>query len=182
MVFVSLFAAFVPARVVGEMTSIGTLFAFILVCIGIVILRKRMPDLPRAFKVPLVPLIPILGVAVCLGMMLFLPLDTWVRLLVWMIIGINVYLFYGIKNSALSDNKVTTLIRSNKVVSYVGLILAALLVVVALIHHHLSLQAAELDPKTTADFGLYYFSLAFAVLHLIIYGFRIMSSKSIQPK
>ena len=182
MVFVSLFAAFVPARVVGEMTSIGTLFAFILVCIGIVILRKRMPDLPRAFKVPLVPLIPILGVVVCLGMMVFLPLDTWVRLLVWMIIGINVYLFYGIKNSALSDNKVTTLIRSNKVVSYVGLALAALLVVVALIHHHLSLQAAELDPKTTADFGLYYFSLAFAILHIIIYGFRIMTSKSIQAK
>ena len=182
MVFVSLFAAFVPARVVGEMTSIGTLFAFILVCIGIVILRKRMPDLPRAFKVPLVPLIPILGVAVCLGMMLFLPLDTWVRLLVWMIIGINVYLFYGIKNSMLSDNKVTTLVKSNKAVSYVGLILAALLIVVALIHHHLSLQAAELDPKLEADFGLYYFSLAFAVVHVLIYGFRIMNLKSIQAK
>ena len=182
MVFVSLFAAFVPARVVGEMTSIGTLFAFILVCIGIIILRKRMPDLPRAFKVPLVPLIPILGVAVCLGMMVFLPLDTWVRLLVWMIIGINIYLFYGIKNSALSDNKIITLIKSNKTVSYVGLILAGLLVVVAVLHHHFSLQDAAADATLTADFGLYYFSLGFAILHILIYGYRILTANKIQAK
>ncbi|MFA6278250.1 MAG: amino acid permease [Pedobacter sp.] len=182
MVFVSLFAAFVPARVVGEMTSIGTLFAFILVCIGVMILRKRMPDLPRAFKVPLVPLIPILGVLVCLGMMVFLPLDTWVRLLVWMIIGINIYLFYGIKNSALSDNKVATLVRSNKVVSYVGLILAALLIIVAVLHHHLSLQAMETDATVKADVGLYYFSLVFAVAHVLLYGYRIATAKSIQPR
>ncbi|MCZ4245684.1 amino acid permease [Pedobacter punctiformis] len=173
MVFVSLFAAFVPARVVGEMTSIGTLFAFILVCVGVVVLRYRNPEIPRAFKTPLVPLIPILGVLTCLGMMLFLPLDTWVRLLVWMIIGINVYLFYGIKSSLLSDNKVETLRNSNKVVSLVGLALAVLLIVVAMIHHH-----------TTggADLGIYYFSLAFAVLHLIIYGLRIANLKSIQPR
>lgn len=82
----------------------------------------------------------------------------------------------------LSDNKVTTLIKSNKSVSYVGLVLAALLIIVALIHHHLSLQAAELDPKVAADFGLYYFSLAFAIVHVLIYGFRIMNLKSIQAK
>src|SRR5690625_4158896 len=62
LVFISLFAAFVPGRVVGEMTSIGTLFAFILVCLGVLILRRTMPDAPRAFRVPLVPLIPILGI------------------------------------------------------------------------------------------------------------------------
>ena len=82
MIFVSLFAAFVPARVVGEMTSIGTLFAFILVCIGVWVMRRKMPDVPRAFKTPLVPLVPILGIAVCLFMMVFLPTDTWIRLLV----------------------------------------------------------------------------------------------------
>src|SRR5687767_15767307 len=81
MLFVSLFAAFVPARVVGEMTSIGTLFAFILVCIGVWVMRKKMPELPRAFKTPMVPLIPILGIATCLFMMVFLPMDTWIRLL-----------------------------------------------------------------------------------------------------
>ncbi|MFI5450574.1 amino acid permease [Pedobacter sp. UC225_61] len=182
MVFVSLFAAFVPANVVGEMTSIGTLFAFILVCIGIMILRKRMPDLPRAFKVPLVPLIPILGVLVCLGMMVFLPLDTWVRLLVWMIIGINVYLFYGIKNSLLSDNVPATMSKSSKTVSYIGLVLAVLLIIVAILHHHLSLQALELDPTVKLDVGLYYFSLGFAALHVVIYIFRIATAKNIQAK
>ncbi|ATP59043.1 amino acid permease [Pedobacter ginsengisoli] len=173
MVFVSLFAAFVPATVVGEMTSIGTLLAFILVCIGIVILRNRMPDLPRAFKVPLVPLIPILGVAVCLGMMVFLPLDTWVRLLVWMIIGINVYLFYGMKNSLLSDNLQATLAKSTKTVSYVGAGLAVLLIVVALIHHNIT------DGKDT---GLYYFSLIFAVAHICLYLYRASTSNQVQPK
>lgn len=99
MVFVSLFAAFVPADVVGEMTSIGTLFAFILVCIGILILRYRMPDAPRGFRTPLVPLVPILGIASCLFMMVFLPWDTWVRLIVWLIIGLVIYFYYGQKHS-----------------------------------------------------------------------------------
>jgi APA family basic amino acid/polyamine antiporter len=93
--FVSLFAAFVPARVVGEMTSIGTLFAFVLVCIGILVLRKSHPELPRPFKTPWVPLVPILGVLTCFGMMASLPGDTWIRLIVWMAIGMIIYYFYG---------------------------------------------------------------------------------------
>ncbi len=101
LVFVGLFAAFVPARIVGEMTSIGTLFAFVLVCIGIIVMRKTMPDAPRPFKTPLVPLVPILGILVCVGMMVGLPLDTWIRLIVWLAIGFLIYFFYGIKNSNL---------------------------------------------------------------------------------
>ncbi|MFN8310455.1 MAG: amino acid permease [Chitinophagales bacterium] len=97
--FVSLFAAFIPGSVVGEMTSIGTLFAFILVCLGVIVLRKRMPDAPRAFKTPFVPVVPILGVLTCLFMMVFLPLDTWIRLLVWMAIGMVIFYFYGMKNA-----------------------------------------------------------------------------------
>ncbi|HQV06196.1 MAG TPA: amino acid permease, partial [Chitinophagaceae bacterium] len=99
MIFVSAFAAFVPARVVGEMTSIGTLFAFILVCIGVWVMRKKMPELKRAFKTPMVPLVPILGIITCLFMMVFLPLDTWIRLIVWMLIGFDIYLAYGAKHS-----------------------------------------------------------------------------------
>jgi APA family basic amino acid/polyamine antiporter len=77
------------------MTSIGTLFAFILVCFGVLILRKKMPNAPRAFRTPLVPLIPILGIAVCLFMMVFLPGDTWLRLIVWLAIGFVIYFGYS---------------------------------------------------------------------------------------
>lgn len=99
MVFVGLFAALVPGKVVGEMTSIGTLLAFILVSIGVMIMRKRMPDAPRAFRTPLVPLVPILGVVVCGAMMLALPWDTWLRLVIWLAIGMAVYFRYSVKHS-----------------------------------------------------------------------------------
>ncbi len=164
MLFVSLFAAFVPARVVGEMTSIGTLFAFILVCIGIWVLRVKQPELERAFKTPLVPLVPILGIATCLFMMVFLPLDTWIRLLVWMLIGFDVYLFYGLKHSMLSDHLPTTHTRSNRIVAKIGLGLGLLLAIVAVLHH----SVAE-----TPDWGLYIFSLVFAALHLLLFFSRM---------
>jgi APA family basic amino acid/polyamine antiporter len=105
MVFVSLFAGFVPARVVGEMVSIGTLFAFVLVCAGIWVMRVKMPNAPRGFKTPLVPLVPILGMIICLGMMAFLPLDTWIRLLIWMAIGIVIYFAYSKNHSLLRKEK-----------------------------------------------------------------------------
>ncbi len=105
MLFVSLFAAFVPARVVGEMTSIGTLLAFVLVCVGVMVLRKTQPDLPRSFKTPLVPLVPILGILACVGMMVALPGDTWLRLIIWLAIGFVIYFGYSIKNSKLNNPK-----------------------------------------------------------------------------
>jgi APA family basic amino acid/polyamine antiporter len=105
MVFVSLFAAFVPVTVVGEMTSIGTLFAFILVCIGVLVMRRTMPNVPRAFKTPLVPLVPILGIITCLAMMASLPLDTWIRLVVWMLIGVVIYFVYSRKHSLLTSKQ-----------------------------------------------------------------------------
>jgi APA family basic amino acid/polyamine antiporter len=101
MVFVSLFAAFVPADVVGEMTSIGTLLAFVLVCFGIIVLRKAQPDLPRAFKTPFVPVVPILGILACLAMMASLPGDTWLRLIIWLALGFVIYFGYGMKHSVL---------------------------------------------------------------------------------
>lgn len=164
MLFVSLFAAFVPARVVGEMTSIGTLFAFILVCIGVWILRVKQPGLQRAFRTPLVPLVPILGIFTCLFMMVFLPLDTWIRLLVWMLIGFDVYLFYGLKNSALSDHASSTYTTGNKIVSYCGLGLAALLAIVALLHH---------NTTNEPDTGLFIFSISFAIIHFIVFFMRM---------
>ena len=105
MIFVGLFAGFVPARVVGEMVSIGTLLAFVLVCIGVWVMRVKMPHIKREFTTPLVPLVPILGVIICLGMMLFLPLDTWLRLIAWMALGIVIYFAYSKKNSFLRKQK-----------------------------------------------------------------------------
>jgi APA family basic amino acid/polyamine antiporter len=101
MVCVGLLAAFVPAGVAGEMTSIGTLFAFILVCGGVLIVRKTMPQEERAFKVPLVPLVPVLGIITCFIVMISLPPDTWIRLILWMLIGLDIYMSYGMVHSKL---------------------------------------------------------------------------------
>jgi APA family basic amino acid/polyamine antiporter len=98
-VFVSIFAAFIPDSVVGDMTSIGTLFAFALVSIGIIIMRKSDPDAPRPFRTPLVPLVPILAVLVCGSMIAGLGLGNWLRLGVWLAIGMVIYFAYGVKNS-----------------------------------------------------------------------------------
>lgn len=166
MVIVSIFAAFVPARVVGEMTSIGTLFAFILVCIGVLIMRKKMPDAPRAFRTPLVPFVPIAGVFVCLFMMVFLPLDTWIRLIVWMMIGFDLYLFYGMKNSVLNKGQFS--LKSYKTVSATGLGMVLSLIVIAFIHH----SDANID-----DSSLFYFSLFFAALHTLIYAYSFKKSR-----
>jgi basic amino acid/polyamine antiporter, APA family len=103
LVLVGLFAAFVPGDVVGDMTSIGTLFAFCLVCVGVIILRKTDPDLPRQFKTPLVPFIPILGVAACLLMMMGLGWTNWMRLLGWLAIGFIIYFGYSARNSKLRN-------------------------------------------------------------------------------
>jgi APA family basic amino acid/polyamine antiporter len=102
MVFVGLFAGFVPAEVVAEMTSIGTLLAFVIVCVGVIVLRRTMPDAPRVFKTPFVPWLPLAGIIFCVGMMAFLQWQTWLRLFVWMAIGLVVYFGYSKNNSKLN--------------------------------------------------------------------------------
>jgi APA family basic amino acid/polyamine antiporter len=129
LILVGAFAALVPARVAGEMTSIGTLLAFILVCVGILVMRKTMPNVPRAFKTPFVPLVPILGIITCLFMMVFLPADTWIRLLIWMIIGLDVYILYGFKKSKLQT--ATPSYSDLLILKRTGYILSVLLVLVA---------------------------------------------------
>ncbi|MEO5562259.1 MAG: amino acid permease [Chitinophagaceae bacterium] len=163
MLFVSAFAAFVPARVVGEMTSIGTLFAFILVCIGVWVMRRKMPDLPRAFKTPLVPLVPILGIGTCLFMMVFLPMDTWIRLLVWMLIGLDIYLVYGAKHSHLGNG--TNSRKGMKIARYTGLGLSALLIIVGFLHQYIV--------GFENDRTLLYISIGFALIHLVVFGRKL---------
>jgi basic amino acid/polyamine antiporter, APA family len=103
LVIVGLFAAFIPGDVVGDMTSIGTLFAFILVCAAVIVLRKTNPELPRQFKTPLVPFVPILGIIVCFLMILGLGWTNWLRLFAWLAIGFVVYFGYSAKNSKLRN-------------------------------------------------------------------------------
>ena len=104
--FVGAFAAFIPGSLAGDLTSIGTLFAFVLVCIGIWILRHAQPGLARPFRTPLVPLVPILGVLVCSGMIISLDRQTQLTALAWMLIGFIVYFSYGISHSKLAGPEV----------------------------------------------------------------------------
>jgi APA family basic amino acid/polyamine antiporter len=100
-VMVGLFAAFVPGSVAGDLTSFGTLFAFVLVSAGILILRKNSPHIPRPFKTPLVPVVPILGILICGGMIVALDPQTLKAAGLWMIIGLVIYFLYSRKNSKL---------------------------------------------------------------------------------
>ncbi|HEX3479937.1 MAG TPA: amino acid permease [Kofleriaceae bacterium] len=103
--FVGAFAAFLPEDIVGEMTSIGTLFAFVLVCAGVWIMRNREPNAPREFKTPAVPLVPILGIAANLLMIYGLGWTNWLRLGVWLVIGLVIYFAYGQHHSKLNQAK-----------------------------------------------------------------------------
>ncbi|MCE7042958.1 amino acid permease [Dyadobacter sp. CY312] len=101
MFFVSIFAGLVPVSDLGHMVSIGTLFAFCLVCVGVWMLRVKRPDIHRSFRTPLVPFVPIMGIVVCLYLMYSLPIESWYRLAVWLAIGFAIYFGYGKKNSKL---------------------------------------------------------------------------------
>ena len=104
-VIVALVAGLTQIQVVGEMTSIGTLFAFVVVCAAVLRLRQTRPDAPRPFRVPFGPVFPILGILSCGYLMLSLPVLTWVRFLVWLDIGLLIYWFYGRTHSPLSDKQ-----------------------------------------------------------------------------
>lgn len=94
-------AGILPINILGELVSIGTLLAFVIVCVGILFLRYKRPELKRPFRTPLVPLIPILGASICMLQMYSLPFDTWLRLIVWMAIGMVIYFTYSIHHSEL---------------------------------------------------------------------------------
>jgi basic amino acid/polyamine antiporter, APA family len=103
LIIVGVFAAFIPGDIVGDMTSIGTLFAFILVCAAVIILRIKEPDLPREFRAPFVPVVPIFGILVCGAMIYGLGWTNWVRLFGWLAIGLIIYFSYSRHHSNLKD-------------------------------------------------------------------------------
>ncbi len=96
---VAVFAALIPIGILGQLVSIGTLLAFVIVCAGVWVMRVRHPELPRPFRTPWVPFVPIMGILVSLLMMAALPGDTWIRLVVWLVIGMVIYFTYGRKHS-----------------------------------------------------------------------------------
>jgi APA family basic amino acid/polyamine antiporter len=98
---VGLATGILPLQLLGQLVNIGTLLAFVLVCLGVLVLRRTRPDLDRPFRTPWVPFVPIMGILCCAGLMMTLPMDTWLRLLVWLLIGFAIYFGYGRKHSIL---------------------------------------------------------------------------------
>lgn len=171
MVLICLFAAFIPGKVVGEMVSIGTLLAFILVCVGVLVLRYTMKDTPRGFRVPFVPLIPVLGIVICFVMMAFLPFDTWIRLLVWMLIGLDIYEGYGVKKSHFNKGKKH--FKDRSLLGLVGLFIAAVLVALAFIHHFSTEESAR-------DKVFFYLSIIIGVGHFLYFLWRYTKDKNLE--
>ena len=132
MVLISILAGIIPPNVAGEMTSIGTLFAFSLVCLGVIVVRRTQPNAPRSFKTPFVPWVPAAGLVCCIGMMLFLPAETWIRLVMWMLIGIDIYSFYGIKHSVIGGGSVRR--HGQTILSCIGVFVAFLCIVTGFWH------------------------------------------------
>src|ERR1051325_8261707 len=101
-IVVGLCAAFIPLRILAELVNIGTLLAFVIVCAAVLIMRKKQPDAPRPFRCPFVPLVPLLGIALCLVLMFSLPAENWLRLFVWLVLGLIIYILYGRHHSVLA--------------------------------------------------------------------------------
>jgi basic amino acid/polyamine antiporter, APA family len=103
--FVALMTGFLPIDALLHMTNIGTLFAFVIVCAAVLIMRRTNPDADRPFRAPLYPFVPILGIVSCLLLMFSLPVENWYRLLVWMAIGLVIYFTYSYHHSELRNRE-----------------------------------------------------------------------------
>jgi len=99
---VGLMGALMPLRILAELTNIGTLLAFVIVCAAVLIMRRRHPEVARPFRCPLVPFVPILGIALCLLLMFSLPEENWLRLVIWLLLGFAVYFGYGRHHSVMA--------------------------------------------------------------------------------
>jgi APA family basic amino acid/polyamine antiporter len=102
-IFVAILGAFLPLRLLAELVNIGTLFAFVVVCAAVLIMRRTNPEAERPFRAPLVPFVPIAGILTCLLLMFSLPAENWWRLIIWLVIGFGIYFFYGRHHSILNQ-------------------------------------------------------------------------------
>ncbi len=103
-VFVGLLSSLLPLKVLSDLVSIGTLLAFVIVCAAVLIMRKTNPHAERPFRMPLVPLVPVLGILTCLLLMFSLPVENWLRLGAWLLVGLALYFFYGRKHSRMRSH------------------------------------------------------------------------------
>ena len=167
MVVIATCSGLVPPGVAGEMTSIGTLFAFALVCLGVIVVRRTQPDAPRSFKTPLVPYIPAAGVVCCVAMMLFLPADTWIRLVMWMVLGIDVYSFYGLRHSKIGGGTVRR--HGQTILSAIGVFVSLLCVITGLWHQQ--------TVGWSADKTMLWIAVGFGVGHIFFFLVRGFTAK-----
>ncbi len=162
MTVIGLLAGVVPASVAGEMTSIGTLFAFALVCLGAIVVRRTQPHAPRSFKTPFVPWIPAAGVVCCVSMMLFLPADTWIRLVMWMLIGLDIYAAYGVTHSVVGGG--TKQRHGQTMLNIIGGFIGVLCVITGFWHQ----QTLGWDADTT----LFWIATIFGLAHIFFFIVR----------
>jgi len=162
MVIIGLLAGIVPPGIAGEMTSIGTLFAFALVCLGVIVVRRTQPDAPRGFKTPFVPYIPAAGVVCCVGMMLFLPADTWIRLVMWMVIGIDIYSYYGVRHSVIGGGTVRR--HGQTILSSIGVFISFLCIITGFWHQQ--------TVGWQADRTMLWIAVVFGVAHIFFFLVR----------
>ncbi|MEE1414176.1 MAG: amino acid permease [Prevotellamassilia sp.] len=172
MTVIGLLAGVVPASVAGEMTSIGTLLAFSLVCLGVIVVRRTQPNAPRSFKTPFVPWIPATGVLCCVSMMLFLPADTWIRLVMWMLIGLDVYSSYGVRHSHIGDG--TDRRHGQTVLNAIAIFVAVLCIITALWHQ----QTLGWE----ADKTLFWIGTLFGLIHIFYYLVRSFRPATVNKK
>ena len=162
MTVIGLLAGVVPASVAGEMTSIGTLFAFALVCLGVIVVRRTQPKAPRGFKTPFVPWVPAAGVLCCVSMMLFLPADTWIRLVMWMLIGLDIYSAYGVTHSVIGGG--TKQRHGQTVLNIIGGFIGVLCVITGFWHQ----QTLGWNADTT----LFWIATIFSLAHIFFFIVR----------
>ena len=173
MVLISILAGIVPPSVAGEMTSIGTLFAFSLVCLGVIVVRRTQPNAPRSFKTPFVPWVPAAGLVCCIGMMLFLPAETWIRLVMWMLIGIDIYSFYGIKHSVIGGGSVRR--HGQTILSCIGVFVSFLCIVTGFWHQQtVGWHESHLMLWIASIFGIAH------IFFFLVRGFKESSIKNIK--
>ena len=177
-VFVGLFAAFVPGSIAGDLTSFGTLFAFVIVSAGIWILRRNAPDAVRPFKTPFVPLVPILGVLICTAMIISLDSLTQLSALTWMLIGLDVYFLYGFRNSILSKNEEAHhTFRGQKSASIAGVLCSLFLLSLSLIDFYFKKQAFMENAAKNQEPSLPWFFLILGIVHLSIFTISMMKKQ-----